>query len=589
MERTLRLLLVILLVMPSSHVVDATAINARTALIQGQRSSILTNSSQNSVVSADIPQSLDLTNGNLLGLSNGIGPYNTLGLHLGDGESRRTYDSVEARLFRNFKQANGEMRYVRPISQNSTGETRINVSLSLLKINDMVAKDEKLTTTVRLKVEWDDYRLSWNKTNYGNLDVIHLPLNMLWMPELEIMNGYRFTHIDISEHKAKVSSNGTVSISRVMHLATSCTLNLTLYPYDDQTCDINIGSWNWNAEELLFVNDGLSVDNFELSTLWALIGTWNKSHILRNKAESDGYSYVVFTLFLERQSLSYSVHLIWPTILIASLTPLVFFMPGESGETIQLAITLLLTFTVYLFYAASKMPENSSSVPIFGYVLIYLLMLSAFSVLLCVILLIWHYLGDHEKKLPCCIEGFIFDWIRYIVCTDPRTLESPKELQKTTRAMSNPSSPNFRSIPSSSRPKSRNCNTSSYPIRIPARLPEDINMNDCDPGPSSLKIGGNAQITSTQGINDNNNVVDDVIDDAPVSIRTYKNAAKICGRFIGGLYVAVIVICTILGLIIIRNLPSECWKNKDECTPVPDNTINYWQAILRQFHEINLT
>ncbi|CAH1790540.1 unnamed protein product, partial [Owenia fusiformis] len=545
--------------------------------ILGHRSSILDTINQNSVSYADIPQNLDLTNGDPLGFPNGIDPYNALGLYV--EEPGKTYESTEARLFRDFKRVD-TMRYVRPINMNSSGGTLIHVSLSILKINDMIDQDEKLTTTVHLQVKWDDYRLRWNKTKYGDLDVINLPARMLWTPEIEIVDGYRFTHIDISQYKARVSSNGTVSISRVMYLDTSCALDVTLYPYDDQTCNITIGSRNWNAKELIYVNDGMSVEYFELSMLWALVGTWSKSHIIRNEAEIHGYSYVVFTLYLERQSLFYSVHLIWPTILIAILTCLVFFIPGDSGETMQLAVSLLLTFTVYLLYAANKMPENSRSVPLFGVILMCLLMTSALSIMLCVILLIWHHLGDHKKKMPCCIEGLIFDGVRYLVCTNLPTEKIPrvKRLPRTTGCPSDPALLYFRNVPSSSKPNSNNQNAGLHDMQ------GDINMNEIptnhDSGPS-LKLNESTKVTSTPRIIDVNNEIDDAVDGVS-SNRTYKNAAKICGRFIGGCYLLLIIFGTVLATVIIRNLPTACYKNKVECNFAPDNRMNSLQSFGEQ-------
>ncbi|CAH1790539.1 unnamed protein product, partial [Owenia fusiformis] len=333
-------------------------------------------------------------------------------------------------MFRDFKRID-TMRYVRPIIMNSTGGTRINVSLSLLKINDMVDRDEKLTTTVQLKVEWSDYRLRWNKTKYGDLQAMHLPAEMLWMPELELMNGFGYTHIDISKQMVRVFYNGTVSIKRVMHLETSCTLDVTFYPYDFQTCNITIGSWNWNVNELLFSNNGMSVDEYELSMLWILVGTWNQSMIrlIMNETESDGFSCIVFTLYLEREDLFYSVHLIWPTIVIALMTCLAFFLPGAAGETIGLAVSLLLTFTVYLLFTADKMPENSRSMPLLGIILMILLMFSASSILFNVILLVWHHLGD-EKEMNICLRKCVFDCIGRVTCKYLLDEEPTREISR---------------------------------------------------------------------------------------------------------------------------------------------------------------
>ncbi|CAH1776795.1 unnamed protein product, partial [Owenia fusiformis] len=200
MERTIHSFLILFVLLENilipSYVIDATNA-ARAATGHSRRTSKLNNVPHNQISDVQAGHNdSDLAKWNPFSniTSNGSAPYDALGMN--EREHGMTSDSMAARLFRDFKQVD-TMRYVRPISQSSTGETRINVSLSLLKINDMVDKDEKLTTTVRLKVEWFDDRLRWNKTTYGGLEIMHLPGDMLWMPELELMNGFGYTHIDI--------------------------------------------------------------------------------------------------------------------------------------------------------------------------------------------------------------------------------------------------------------------------------------------------------------------------------------------------------------------------------------------------------
>lgn len=35
---------------------------------------------------------------------------------------------------------------------------------------------------------WTDYRLAWNETEFDGIDMLRLPANMLWLPEIVLEN-----------------------------------------------------------------------------------------------------------------------------------------------------------------------------------------------------------------------------------------------------------------------------------------------------------------------------------------------------------------------------------------------------------------
>jgi hypothetical protein len=53
-------------------------------------------------------------------------------------------------------------------------------------------------------------------------------------------------------------------------------------------------------------------------------------------------------LTAKRESLYYTVMVVWPTILFGVLNPLVFLLPVESGERIGLSMTIMLSYAIFL-------------------------------------------------------------------------------------------------------------------------------------------------------------------------------------------------------------------------------------------------
>jgi hypothetical protein len=59
-------------------------------------------------------------------------------------------------------------------------------------------------------------------------------------------------------------------------------------------------------------------------------------------------------------SLYYGVMIIAPTVLFALMNPLVFLLPVESGERVGLAMTILLSYAIFLTLVSSSIPASSN-------------------------------------------------------------------------------------------------------------------------------------------------------------------------------------------------------------------------------------
>lgn len=117
----------------------------------------------------------------------------------------------------------------------------------------------------------------------------------------------------------------------------SCTIDVTYFPFDQQTCIMKFGSWTFNGDQvsLALYNNKNFVD---LSDYWKS-GTWD---IIEVPAYLNVYSEgnqptetdITFYIIIRRKTLFYTVNLILPTVLISFLCVLVFYLPAEAGEKV---------------------------------------------------------------------------------------------------------------------------------------------------------------------------------------------------------------------------------------------------------------
>jgi nicotinic acetylcholine receptor len=78
------------------------------------------------------------------------------------------------------------------------------------------------------------------------------------------------------------------------------------------------------------------------------------------------YPDVTFTIHLRRGSLFYVLNLIFPCLLIFTISFLGFFLPVESGEKVSLETTILLALVVFLLTVTETMPPTPDAMPILG-------------------------------------------------------------------------------------------------------------------------------------------------------------------------------------------------------------------------------
>ena len=57
---------------------------------------------------------------------------------------------------------------------------------------------------------WEDYRLSWRPGEYGNLTVMHIPAELIWLPDIILYNNADGSPQVTTLTKAHVYASGQV-------------------------------------------------------------------------------------------------------------------------------------------------------------------------------------------------------------------------------------------------------------------------------------------------------------------------------------------------------------------------------------------
>ncbi|XP_009688588.1 neuronal acetylcholine receptor subunit alpha-2 [Struthio camelus] len=329
---------------------------------------------------------------------------------------------AEERLFKYL--FTGYNRWSRPVP-NASDVVIVRFGLSIAQLIDVDEKNQMMTINVWLKQEWSDYKLRWNPADFDNVTSIRVPSEMIWIPDIVLYNNadgeFAVTHMT----KAHLFSNGRVKWVPPAIYKSSCSIDVTFFPFDQQNCKMKFGSWTYDKAKIDLENMDHHVDlkDYWESGEWAIInaiGTYNSK---KYDCCTEIYPDITFCFTIRRLPLFYTINLIIPCLLISCLTVLVFYLPSDCGEKITLCISVLLSLTVFLLLITEIIPSTSLVIPLIGEYLLFTMIFVTLSIIITVFVLNVHHRSSSTHKMPRWVRSFFLNFIpRWLFMNRPPAL-----------------------------------------------------------------------------------------------------------------------------------------------------------------------
>lgn len=145
-------------------------------------------------------------------------------------------------------------------------------------------------------------------------------------------------------------------------------------------------------------------ENFVENSEWKLEGISQRNETV------NGQLTAVFTLTLKRNHAFTVFYITVPVILLSVLNAFTFALPVAAGEKSGFAITVFLSFLIYVIVTFQKMPDTSDSISLFAIYLLVMTGLSNLTVIISVLEIRMIELKTKHKPLPQCTISFT-KWI----------------------------------------------------------------------------------------------------------------------------------------------------------------------------------
>ncbi|ESP05439.1 hypothetical protein LOTGIDRAFT_152290 [Lottia gigantea] len=271
----------------------------------------------------------------------------------------------------------------------------IRLGITLTQVLDVDEKNQVLSTNVWLDQEWYDEKLSWNKEEFSNISIIRIPCKLLWLPDIVLYNSVDNHNKGYMKSLAMVESDGKVFWPPIVRMRSSCKMDITYFPFDDQVCRLKLGSWAYDGFQVDVSNRSTDIDleNYVDNGEWTLIDTKVIRNVIFYPCCREPFPDVTFYIHIRRRVLYYFFNVIIPCMLLSSLSMTGFLLPPDSGEKVTLGLTVLLAFSVFMLLVAENMPPTSEYIPLIGIYLTVIMAMSALSVALSVFVLNCHHKG----------------------------------------------------------------------------------------------------------------------------------------------------------------------------------------------------
>lgn len=310
-------------------------------------------------------------------------------------------------LFQNYS------KYSRPVMRRND-QVVVTFRAKLKQIIDLKDNEQLLQVILYTYQEWNNPLLTWNKSQYGGIDEINVDPSQVWVPDIVLYNSAEFTFSG-GTHKYKtdviIFANGsTIWLAPAMFI-TVCHLDVRFFPFDDQKCPMKFGSWTHDETRLdmRILTNASSDDIYTEHGEWQLLGLEQRRTSKLYDCCPKPYVDITYTIHVRRKPLFYTLYLIVPAIIITAMVLVGFYLPPESGERMQLGITVLLAMIVFLQLVYQNLPSTSNSAPLLGKFYIATMFLISLSLAATCVVLNYSYGRHCDGEMPMWVRLIILD------------------------------------------------------------------------------------------------------------------------------------------------------------------------------------
>ncbi|XP_046563822.1 acetylcholine receptor subunit beta-like [Haliotis rubra] len=239
---------------------------------------------------------------------------------------------------------------------------KLELSLKSLYINNLNSATETLHTTACVLMTWYDRSVSWSPGNHSGIQQVQFDMSEVWTPVLVLSNSVGNSAPLSTTVPVVLTADGRFMWQIPATWATTCTISIEKYPFDEQFCDLKFTTVEGPLLEMTAdAND--DPKNDDIGILPDGTGEWEIRNLSLVKAGKEGQlPGLQYRLHMKRRYLFHMLNVVFPMSVLSFTSTMVFLLPTRSGEKIGFLMAVFVSNALFLTYNQESMPHTSNSV-----------------------------------------------------------------------------------------------------------------------------------------------------------------------------------------------------------------------------------
>ena len=288
----------------------------------------------------------------------------------------------------------------RPVKNYST-TVLVYVSFMLSSVDGLDGAKQTFRAAGWFDISWTDEMLTWDRNQYAGISRIDVPADRIWKPDIAIRNDANtFAMLSKYDGHCVITADGYVIWYVAIRRELTCAVHVEKYPFDTQTCSVNVVQWATDISEINMTVVGQSLSPVLFSSIheWEVTGQSTNRIVFIYCGMNQVF--LQFKYSLKRKPYSFLILAALPLILLSMLKLFVFFLPTESGEKISFSVSVTVAYAVLMTMATNELPKTPDTVSIFGLYTDILFFTNVMAIIFSVIVIRLYYKNPYVPISP---------------------------------------------------------------------------------------------------------------------------------------------------------------------------------------------
>uniref|UniRef100_A0A673LX20 Gamma-aminobutyric acid receptor subunit beta-4-like n=1 Tax=Sinocyclocheilus rhinocerous TaxID=307959 RepID=A0A673LX20_9TELE len=237
----------------------------------------------------------------------------------------------------------------------------VGMSINIASIDSISEVNMDYTITMYFQQSWRDKRLAYSEMAL-NLTLDNRVADQLWLPDTYFLNDKKsFLHgVTVKNRMIRLHPDGTVLYGLRITTTAACMMDLRRYPLDEQNCTLEIESYGYTTDDIVFFWQGgdnavTGVDKLELPQ-FSIVELRLVSREVRFTTGS--YPRLSLSFRIKRNIGYFILQTYMPSILITILSWVSFWINYDaSAARVALGVTTVLTMTTINTHLRETLPK----------------------------------------------------------------------------------------------------------------------------------------------------------------------------------------------------------------------------------------